>query len=99
MPEFALTFPSPLLPHLVVAKAWQKGIFEGWKVLAHDQGVSVTIREPLGPTTQSMVVSVSAEPEDVGSLVRLKMQVEVGNARSMAYLQRKAEELRDMLLR
>lgn len=87
------------MPHVVVAKAWQKGIFEGWKVLEHNHGLSVTIREPLGPTAQGMVVSVSAEPEDMGSLVQLKMHVDVGNARSLAYLQRKAEELRDILLR
>jgi hypothetical protein len=99
MPEYALNFHSPLLPHQVVAKAWQKGIFEGWKVLEHNHGVSIIIREPIGPTAQGMVVGVTAEPDGPGSLVRLKMQVDVGNARSMAYLQRKAEELRDTLLR
>jgi len=99
VPEYALSFHSPLPPHLVVAKAWQKGIFEGWKVLEHNHGLSVTIREPLGPTAQGMVVSVAAEPEDTGSLVQLKMHVDVGNTRSMAYLQRKAEELRDTVLR
>lgn len=99
VPEFALNFHSPLLPHLVVAKAWQKAIFEGWKVLEHNHGASVAIREPLSPTSKGLVATVEAEAEEEGSRVRLKMSVDTGNSRSMDYLQRKAEEMRDNLLR
>jgi hypothetical protein len=45
-----------------------------------------------------MVVTVEAEPDIDCSRVHLKMQVDVGNARSMDYLQRKAEQMQASLM-
>jgi hypothetical protein len=98
VPEFVLNFQSPLPAHRVVEKAWQKALFEGWKIIEHRHGVRVVMREPVSPLAQGMVVTVESEPDIDCSRVHLKMHVDVGNARSMDYLQRKAEQMKAGLM-
>jgi hypothetical protein len=99
VPEFSLTFNSPLPAHRVVEKAWQRAVFEGWKVLEHRHGAAVVMREPPSPLSQDMVVRVSAEQGGSEALVQVQLSVEIGNPRTPVYLQRKGEQLREILIR